>query len=136
MLDVYERIRFVSRVVQAIYPRITRKEIRYNLRALGRHYDDSRRQLSEEQAVIRSLLQKYDIKPKTAYNWFRVLTLPAYIQQEIREQRMTMNEAFRRNLEQNRPDQIMEDELCNEISGYAKGIAESDFLGGGEYVVR
>jgi len=136
MIDVFERIRFVSRLVQTMFPRMTRQEIRYNLRALGRHYDDSRRALTEERALIRSFLLNHNIKPKTAYNWFRVLTLPTYIQQEIREHRLSMTESFGKNLEQNRPLQIMEEELRREIVGYAKGIAEKDFLGGGEYVIR
>jgi len=115
---------------------MTRKEIRYNLRALGRHYDDSKRRLTEEQAIIRSLLLQINIKPKTAYNWFRVTTLPGYIQQEIRERRISMNEAFNKNLESNKPEQTMESELCAEILNYSQGIAEKDFLGGDEYAFR
>lgn len=136
MIDVFERIRYVKEIVQAIFPKITREEIRYYLKRIARMRKDKLSELSEKEQIINSLLLRHKIKPSTAHTWYRVLNLPLYLQQEIQGRRMSMMEAFAENIQNNRPTQVMAEELRSEIISYVEKIAQNDFLRGGEYANR
>ncbi len=136
MIDVFERIRYVKEIVQAMYPKITREEIRYHLKRIARMRREKISEMSEKEQIINSLLLRHNIKPSTAHTWYRVLNLPLYLQQEIQEKRLSMTEAFSENLQRNRPNEVMAEELRAEIIGYVEKIAQNDFLRGGEYANR
>ena len=136
MIDVFERIRYVKEIIQAIYPKMSKTEIKHRLKLIARTLGGTRGALSEEDKIIFSLLFKRGIKPGTAYSWYRVLGLPEYIQQELREKRISMREAFSKNLDNNRPQEVLAEELRSEIIEYVNKIAQKDFLRGGEYALR
>lgn len=136
MIDVFERIRYVKSIIQATFPKMTKTEIGYALKKIARTPKGRINGLSETEKDILSLLLRHDIKPGTAYSWYRVLSLPEYLQNEIQERRMSMREAFGKNLHNNKPQEVLAEELCHDMLEYVNKIAQKDFLKGGEYALK
>ena len=136
MLDPFERMRYVKGLVQVAYPKVTREEIKMSLRRITRFQQNPTAPMTQKDEVILDVMIQHKIKPGTAYSWFRVLSLPPYLQQQIRDKELSLNEAGRTNLEANRPKEVLADELRREILDYVNKVAEEDFLQGGEYAVR
>lgn len=136
MLDVFERIGAVKKIVRATFPEMRVPEMRRHLSHIRKFEVGVCRELSERQEVIRDLMAIHQIRVGTAYHWFRVTTLPEYIQAQLRNREISVTEAFRRNLERNRPQEVLAEELRTEILNYVEKLAERDFLGGGEYALR
>jgi hypothetical protein len=128
-------MKYVKSIVQIMYPRITYEEIKSILANLTKYDVGRKKEISEQERIVLDLLLQHQMKPATAYNYYRVLNLPAYLQEEIRQRNITMNEAFHKNLESNRTFEVLADELRRDIITYVSELAKKDFLRGDDYAI-
>ncbi|MFH0870224.1 MAG: hypothetical protein V1866_04165 [archaeon] len=136
MIDPFERTRYIKNIVQMIYPKISHEELNTCIQRIAKHKYRKQMKLSEKESVICDLLLQHQIKPATAYLWYKVRNLPAYLQQEIRDRKLSMTEAFQKNLESNKPIQVLGEELGKEIQEYVNELAKRDFLRGDDYAIQ
>lgn len=95
MQDYFERLKEFKKLVQISYPNISEDEIILAVDHIARHIRGERKNLSDQERVIYSILLKWGVyKPKGLYNVIYIWRYPSHIQDLLKRGEITLKKAI------------------------------------------
>lgn len=117
--NVFENISVVKKIIQTKYKNFSEKELYVIIDHIARYEYKQRKNLSEEERVVRDILFRANYKPKAVRFWFLVFKLPRHLQMQIKQNKITYNKARKLYAHYRvRDDDSIEQQILKEIRSF------------------
>lgn len=129
MSKVFDKLKQFKALVKVRIPNLADGEITLILDHIKRYQDGIRKELSVKERELYELLLAHKYKVNTVLWWFRALSFPRFLQDQLKEGSLSLTKACEINKEYRlKTDKQLEQEIINDIRNYMDNINLKEFI--------
>lgn len=128
MITIYDKLVDFRHAVHTTLGRMTDHELRIMVDHISRESEGTRSTLSDKERQLKDILLRQGYKPRTVMSWFNALRYPSYLQQAMKDGRMSLRQATQAyKTYRIRGDKAIEQSILRDIRRYiAQRLPEED----------
>ena len=137
MSNVFDKIGALKKVVRATFGDLSDKDILVSVDHICRYKEGVRKHLSLKERALMDFILREGFNCKTVVCWLRVLKLPRFIKDQIRNENLSVTAARRIYRDYKiKTDSKIEEEIQVEIRRYFRSMNLQEFIDEGMDNVR